>query len=197
MIKIGITGGIGSGKSTVSNIFRICGIPIYIADEQSKKLTDSSPIIRNKLTQAFGQELYEGEELNKKLFASIIFNDKEKLALANSIIHPEIYKDFGNWAKKHQEYPFVILEAAILFESGMDKYIDKSIMIYTPLEIRIERVMNRDKLSKESVLSRIHSQMPDEKKAELSDHIIYNDETKSLIAQALNIIRLYDKRQSI
>ncbi|MDU1905264.1 MAG: dephospho-CoA kinase [Dysgonomonas sp.] len=193
MIVLGITGGIGSGKSTVTHILKILGIPVYIADNESKRLTESSPIIRSKLIEAFGEELYDGKILNKKLFASIIFNDKEKLATANHIIHPEVYKDFAKWKEDHSHLSIIATEAAILFESGMNRHVDKTIMVYTPLDIRIERVMNRDNISKEAVIARINNQMPDEEKRELSDHTIYNDETQSLIQQTLHIIDAYDK----
>lgn len=189
MIKLGITGGIGSGKSTVSEIFSICGIPVYIADIESKKLVVSSPVIQQKLTQLFGEELYTGGTLNKALLASHIFNDKNKLEAVNAIIHPEVGNDFNNWIKKHIEYPIVAHEAAILFESGFDKMMDKVVMVYTPLEIRIQRTMLRDNISREKVLERIQNQMPDEEKAKLSDYVIVNDNTISLIGQVTSIIK--------
>ena len=189
MIKLGITGGIGSGKSTVSEIFSICGIPVYIADIESKKLVASSPVIRQKLTQLFGEELYADGILNKALLASHIFNDKNKLETVNAIIHPEVGNDFNNWIKKHAEYPIVAHETAILFESGFDKMMDKVVMIYTPLEIRTQRAMLRDNISREKVLERIQNQMPDEEKAKLSDYVIVNDNTISLIKQVTSIIK--------
>lgn len=188
MIKLGITGGIGSGKSTVSEILKIMGIPVYIADIESKKLTESSPIIREKLIDAFGSDLYEGDKLNKPLLASYIFNDKNKLAIANSIIHPEVDKHFINWVEEKPDSPIVAIETAILFESGMNRFTDKTLMVYTPLEERIRRTMLRDNTTMEKVKERINSQVSDEEKIKLTDYIIYNDEKQSLIEQCKNLI---------
>lgn len=188
MIKIGITGGIGSGKSTVSEIFSLFGIPVYIADAESKKLVNTSPTVRKKLTEVFGKDLYRNGTLDKALFASMIFNDKKKLEIANGIIHPEVEKDFLAWISKHKDYPIIAKEAAILFESGFNKFVDAVITVYTPLEQRIQRTVERDAVSREKVLERINSQMPDEEKVKLSDFTIVNDETQSLISQVLNIL---------
>lgn len=188
MIKIGITGGIGSGKSTVSEIFSLFGIPVYIADAESKKLVNTSPTVRKKLTEVFGKDLYRNGMLDKALFASLIFNDKKKLEIANRIIHPEVEKDFLAWIDKHKDYPIIAKEAAILFESGFNKFVDAVITVYTPLEQRIQRTVERDAVSREKVLERINSQMPDEEKVKLSDFTIVNDETQSLISQVLNIL---------
>lgn len=194
MIKLGITGGIGSGKSTVTNIFKILQVPVYIADIESKRLTESSPIIRSKLIELFGDKIYDGDKLNKQLLASHIFNDKEKLDAVNSIIHPEVNKDFCKWVETNKNSPIVVLETAILFESGMDKYTDKVITVYTPFEDRISRTMQRDNLSREKVIERINNQLPDEEKMERSDFVIHNDGSRSLIEQCLNIMYQYDNR---
>jgi len=188
MVILGITGSIGSGKSTVSEIFEVLHIPVYIADIESKKLTESSPVIRDKLKEAFGDNLYDGDKLNKSLLASYIFNDKDKLAIANSIIHPEVNKDFCEWTKSYNNEAILVLESAILFESGMNRFTDKSLLVYTPLEERIQRVMLRDNITREKVLERINNQIPDEEKAKKADYIIHNDETKSLIRQTLDMI---------
>jgi len=190
MIVAGITGGIGSGKSTVSKLFELCGVPVYIADAESKRLVATSPAIREKLTGLFGEELYEGGTLNKALLASHIFNDKQKLEAVNTIIHPVVAEDFRQWVQSHKDkgYEVVAHEAAILFESGFNKLMDKTIMVYTPLEMRIARAMARDNTSREKVLERIQNQMPDEEKAELSDFVIVNDNKHSLIEQVVNII---------
>ncbi|WP_165041163.1 dephospho-CoA kinase [Dysgonomonas sp. ZJ709] len=189
MIKVGITGGIGSGKSIVTEIFSLCGIPVYIADVESKKLTATSPNIREKLIELFGNELYDGTTLNKTLLASHIFTDKNKLEAVNHIIHPEVERNFREWVINNKKYPIVAKEAAILFESGLQGLVDKVIMVYTPLETRIQRTMDRDHVSREKVLERIQNQMPDEEKMKLSDFIVVNDGTQSLIEQVLEIIK--------
>lgn len=188
MIRLGITGGIGSGKSTVTDIIKLLDIPVYIADIESKRITESSPVVRQKLMEAFGNNLYEGYRLNKQLLASYIFNDKHKLAIANSIIHPVVDQHFCEWVNKHQSHRIVALEAAILYESGMDKLADKIITVYTPLEQRIERTMLRDNISREKVLERINSQLSDDEKLKRADYVVYNDETQSVIQQCINII---------
>lgn len=189
MIKLGITGGIGSGKSTVSEIFSLCNVPVYIADTESKRLVATSPVIKEKLINIYGKELFEGGVLNKALLASHIFNDKAKLEQVNAIIHPEVEKDFKEWVINHAHNPVIAHEAAILFESGFNKLVDKIVMVYTPLEIRLERTMKRDHTTREKVLERIHNQMPDEEKAKLSDFVIVNDGAHSLIEQVLNILK--------
>lgn len=193
MIVLGVTGGIGSGKSTVSELLRLNGIPVYTADDESKKLVASSPIIREKLIELFGNDLYDGEILNKALLASHIFTDKNKLDKVNTIIHPEVEKHFREWIKDKKQYPIVAQEAAILFESGFQRLVDKVIMVYAPLDIRIERVVNRDKVSREMVIDRVKNQMSDEEKAKLSDFVIVNDGTSSLIDQVMEIIQQLKK----
>lgn len=190
MIVLGITGGIGSGKSTVSKILSVLGIPVYVADDESKKLTDSSPTIKEKLTKLFGEELYSDNKLNRTMLASIIFSDKEKLQQANSIIHPEVENHFLQWIEYHRnkQYPIIACETAILFESGFNRFTDKSVTVYSPIEIRIDRIIKRDNCTKEKAEDRINSQMPDEKKVELSDFIIVNNEAKSLIEQTVQLL---------
>jgi len=189
MIKLGINGGIGSGRTVVSEILSLHGIPVYIADTESKMLTDISPVIRKKLIELFGEDIYNGDYLNRALLASHIFNDKDKLQAVNNIIHPEVYKHFGEWCAGYSKKRIVAMESAILFESGFNKVVNKTIMVYAPLDVRIRRVMERDNISEEKVLARISSQMPDEKKAELSDFVIVNDDTKSLLIQVEEILK--------
>lgn len=188
MIKLGITGGIGSGKSTVSTLLTLLGIPVYIADKESKRLTETSVVIKEQLIALFGEDLYQDGILNKALLASYIFSDKEKLEKVNKIIHPVVGNDFNEWVELNKTFEIVAQEAAILFESGFDKLVDKVVVVYTPLEMRISRTMQRDGVSREKVLERIENQMSDEKKVELSDFVIVNDGTISLIEQVLEII---------
>lgn len=192
MIKLGITGGIGSGKSTVSKLLSLVGIPVYVADEESKRLTATSPVIKEKLIKVFGESLYNGDELNKVLLASYIFNDKENLQITNDIIHPEVMKDFDEWAKNYASSPIIGLESAIIFDAGLNTYVDKIVTIYSPVDVRIERVMQRDRVSKDKVLERINSQMPDEEKIKASDFVINNDGYESLISQTLEVLKKLD-----
>lgn len=189
MIKLGITGGIGSGKSTVSEIFSLCGVPVYIADIESKRITETSPVVRERLIELFGEELFANGYLNKPLLASYIFNDSANLQRVNAIIHPEVEKDFYQWAIEKENCDIVAQEAAILFESGFNKLMDSVVTVYAPLEIRVQRSILRDNVSREKIMERIRNQMPDEDKIELSDFVIVNDGTISLIEQVLEIIQ--------
>lgn len=182
MIKIGITGGIGSGKSVVASLFRLSGIPVYIADKESKRLTETSPVIRKKLTDLFGADLYTENGLNKKLLASYIFSNPAMLKQVNGIIHPEVNRDFTAWTEA-QDTPFCAIESAILFESGFDRAVDISLMVYAPMELRMARALKRDAVSRSELINRIKTQMPDEIKKEHSDYVIYNDDRQALIPQ--------------
>jgi dephospho-CoA kinase len=189
MIKLGLTGGIGSGKSIVASLFEIAGIPVYIADMESKRLTNTSPVIRKELAGLFGENIYSRDgTLDKKRLASLIFADKEALNHVNAIIHPEVNSDFLQWASR-QQVPVCAIETAILFESGFDKYVDLSVMVYAPLEVRIERAAIRDKASYEEITRRIHNQLPDELKKEHADFIIYNDGKQALIPQVEKLLQ--------
>ena len=187
MIKIGLTGGIGSGKSVISSLLEVLGIPVYIADTESKRLTQTSPAIREQLIALLGETIYCGEEINKKRLASFIFNDAECLRKVNAIIHPEVSRDFLAWAAR-QTTPVCAIETAILFESGLDRHVDVSVMVYAPPELRIERVIARDGVSREEVIGRINSQLPDEEKKMYSDYVICNDDRQALIPQLSSII---------
>lgn len=187
MIKIGLTGGIGSGKSVVAVLMEMAGIPVYIADTEGKRLTATSPVIRDRLTALYGESLYSDRGLDKKKLASIIFSDKEQLRLVNSIIHPVVRQDFLLWAER-QGTGKCAIESAILFESGLDKLVDISVMVYAPLEMRIGRVAARDGATREEILRRMRSQMPDEEKQHLADITILNDGRHALIPQLGKII---------
>ena len=182
MIKIGITGGIGSGKSVVASLLALSGVPVYIADEESKWLTNNSPVIREKLTALFDPEIYTNEGLNKKLLASHIFNNPEQLQQVNQIIHPEVNRHFSAWVER-QTSPLCAIESAILFESGFNRIVDTTLMVYAPMEVRIKRALERDVVSREEVIRRIESQLPDEVKKEKSDYVVFNDGKQALLPQ--------------
>lgn len=197
MIKLGITGGIGSGKSTVATLLKLNGVPIYNADAETKKLNDTSPIIRKQLEKHFGEDLYINNRLDKKKFANIIFNDTEKLNLANSIIHPEVLKHFTNWCEQHSNIPIVALEAAILFESNFHKYLHKVVTVYSPRDVRVKRVSERDKVSRDMIESRIKHQMAETEKIRMADYVIINDNQNSLIYQVENLLKDIKSNQNI
>lgn len=182
MIKIGITGGIGSGKSVVASLLQLYGIPVYVADIESKRLTATSPLIKEKLTILFGNELYTEDGLNKKLLASLIFGNPECLKQVNAIIHPEVNRHFLAWTESRST-SLCAIESAILFESGFDKVVDTSLMVYAPLDVRIERAIQRDSAAREDIINRIKNQLPDEDKKERSDYVVYNDGKQALLPQ--------------
>jgi len=188
MIKIGITGGIGAGKSVVASFLKAAGIPVYIADDESKKLTSTSSKIKELLIKNFGEDLYSGANLNKSMLASLIFGNKKNMDLVNSIIHPEVLSDFNQWTAKHQNKPVVAMEAAILFESGFDKNMDIIITVVAPQEERIERILKRNKTTREEILSRMSNQLPEEDKCKQSNYIIYNDNDRAIIPQIEEIL---------
>ena len=187
MIKIGITGGIGSGKSVVASLFQLLGVPVYIADEESKRLTNQSMTIRRQLIAHYGEAIYTAEGLNKPLLAAKIFQDPAQRRIVNGIIHPEVKHHFEAWAAQ-QETPLCAIESAILFESEFDKVVDTHLMVYAPKALRIERATTRDAASREAIQQRIESQMADEEKRELADHLIYNDNQQPLIPQVTALI---------
>lgn len=175
MKTIGLTGGIGSGKTTVARMFEEYGIPVYIADEEAKELMHTSDVIRTELQQLLGDKLYKNGELNRKYMADKIFNDEMLLEKVNQIVHPRVEEHFQEWKKEHQA-PYCIKEAAILFENGGYKRCDKTILVIANEEERIERVMKRDGVERELVLERMKNQWSDAKKIPLADYIIKNDD---------------------
>ena len=184
---IGLTGGIGSGKSTVSRLLKTMGIPVYTADTESKKLVNTSPQIRERLTATFGSQLYANGELDKAMLASLIFGNNENLRHVNSVIHPTVFEDFRHWAEQQQS-SLVVVESAILFDSGFNKTVDVTVNVSAPREVRIRRVEERDKVSRESIEARINSQMPEEERNRLSDYTIFNDERQALLPQVENLL---------
>ena len=188
-IKIGITGGIGSGKSVVSKLLQLMGVPVYIADVESKRFTETDPDIRAALISLLGDEVYQDGKLNKPLLASYIFGNKDNLTMVNGIIHPRIKDDFRRWAQSHSSYPIVGIEAAILIEAGFTEDVDQVVLVYAPQEIRLRRAVSRDACAAEQIQQRMRNQMPDEDKMAFAHHIIYNDDKQALIPQLGALIK--------
>jgi len=190
---IGLTGGIGSGKSTVANYIASKGIPVYIADEEAKKLMDSKVIIK-KIQAIFEESILTNEgNLDRKKIASIVFNSPEKLVELNNIVHPEVKKHFTNWVKKQKNHPFVVKEVAILFETKGNLACDKVIMITAPEEIRIERAMKRDNVDRESILNRIKNQLPEAEKIKMSDFVVSNTVLQNTFTEIDKILKILTK----
>ena len=185
---IGLTGGIGSGKTMVAEYFKSLGIPVYIADKEARHLMTSDNII-NALSNEFGKEILENGILNREKLAQLVFNNTKKLKKLNSIVHPEVKKHFDNWVEKHKNYPFIVKEAAILFESGSYKYCDTIITVTAPLETRLQRVVKRDKTDRESVLKRIENQWTDEQRIAKSNYVIHNLSVESTKKQVDEILK--------
>lgn len=188
MKKIGITGGIGSGKSVISRILKTMGYPIYDSDSWAKILMNNNPTIRQALTEKFGAETYSPEGLNRTYLAQQIFNDKANLAYVNSIVHPIVCTHFLQWAE-NQHSEFVFIESAILFSSGLDKILDKTIYVDAPQELRLQRAMLRDNASAEAIIARINNQSHDNEYARTHSNFTINNDNNSLtITQLLSIL---------
>jgi dephospho-CoA kinase len=173
MLKIGLTGGIGTGKSTVAKMFASKGVPVYDSDIRAKKLMSSDQDLVKELTATFGDDVFVNRELNKSYLSSIVFNSYIELKKLNDIVHPFVAKDFQKWSSS-QNSEFIIKEAAILFESGAYLNVDKIILVSCPLSVRIQRVSQRDGISEEEIMKRVNNQMMQTEKAALSDYIIDN-----------------------
>jgi len=187
MHKVGVTGGIGSGKTLVCEVFKRLGIPVYNADNEAKNILNSNTEVRKSIENYFGQYIYQNNILNKKKLAEIIFNNTEAIQKINSIVHPVVRQNFIEWCKLQENKPYVIEEAAIIFESGAYKELDYTINVFAPEQIRIQRVMERDKATIEDVKNRIQNQMNDDERVKLANFTIINDGTKMIIPQILEI----------
>jgi len=196
MHKIGITGGIGSGKSTVCEIFIQLEVPVFNADEEAKKLLEYSEV-KEFYKNEFGEKVFTGDRLDKQKIASIIFNDQKALLRVNEFIHPKVIQVFDEWCKKHQKEYYIIHEAALLFESKANILLDQTILVIAPLELRINRIMLRDLCEKASVLKRIENQWPDNKKIKLADFVISNDEQSLLLPQVLRLHQIFCSKEII
>ena len=186
MLKIGLTGGIGSGKTTVAKIFELLNVPVYYADAASKRLYHTDKKLISALKKNFGKDIYTNEILNRTKLAEIVFNDPHKLALLNQLVHPLTIQDAQNWMKL-QTAPYIIKEAALLFETGSASDLDYIIGVNAPLSIRIQRVMERDFITREQVLSRMDQQMDEDIKMSLCEFVITNSEQELLIPQVLSL----------
>ena len=182
MLKIGLTGGIGSGKSTVAKIFEVLGIPVYYADDAAKRLMNEDEHLKHSIIKYFGEESYINNVLNRAFISKQVFNNAEKLAALNSFVHPATINDGEQWMNK-QKTPYAIKEAALIFESNIHQKLDYIIGVSAPEELRIARTTHRDVITREEVIKRIKNQMDENKKMELCDYIIYNDEQQSIITQ--------------
>jgi dephospho-CoA kinase len=186
MLKIGLTGGIGSGKSTVAKIFELLQVPVYYADEASRRLYHTDPELMAQIKKHFGEDMYSEGKLNRSKMAEIVFNDPQKLELLNQLVHPPTLRDAQEWMLA-QKAPYVIKEAALLFESGSAAGLDYIIGIQAPVAVRLKRVMDRDKTTREEVLSRMNRQIDEDIKMRLCDFIIRNNEQELVIPQVLDL----------
>jgi dephospho-CoA kinase len=186
MLTVGITGGIGSGKTTVCRVFEVLGIPVFYADDAAKSLMQTDLELRDNIIGDFGMDSYMGNgDLNRKFIANIVFNNKEQLEKLNALVHPAVFRAFDNWLGEQKDVPYVLKEAALLFESNAHKMCDRSILVKSPEALKVKRIMERDQISFEEVRQRMDKQFSDEQKEKLSDHILINDEQLLLIPQIL------------
>jgi dephospho-CoA kinase len=192
---IGLTGGIGSGKTTIANYFQSFGIPVYIADDEARKIMQSAEIIE-AIKKVFGNSIFENDVLSREKLAKIVFNDPERLKELNKIVHPSVKRHFDQWLLQQTAAPYVIYEAAILFESGGYKNCDLIITITAPVESRIQRVVERDKTTRELVLKRIHAQWNDEQRISKSDFVIENSSIEAAKLEVVKILKILKIKQN-
>lgn len=194
VIKIGVTGGIGSGKSVVCRLLQLLGVPVYISDMETKQLMVADDVIRCELTALLGPDVYQADgSLNKLLLASYLFASAENAGRINAIVHPRVRDDFRNWASSHASASLVAIESAILLEAGFASEVDCVVMVYAPKEVRVCRAMSRDAASRKQVECRIRSQMADDEKCKQAHYVILNDGKTPLIPQVLSLISLLAK----
>ena len=185
MLKIGITGGIGAGKSTVAGIFKVLGVPVFDADATAKNILNTDPVLREQIAATFGSETYKNGLLDKKYLATLVFNNPNQLAKLNALVHPATIAAADKWASSFADRPYIIKEAALLFEAGTYVGLDYIIGVTAPVELRITRVMDRDKVSREEVLSRMQHQLDDTEKMKRCNIVLDNNEKTLLIPQVL------------
>ena len=189
MIRIGITGGIGSGKTYVCQLLQQRGIPIYHCDDEAKRLMTESPVIRRRITQLLGADAYTPSGLNKPLIARYLFADQRHAERINRIVHPVVRQDFIQWTKQQQDAPIVVQECALLFESGFQDTVDVTVEVYAPLHLRLQRAVQRDQATPEQIQARMAQQMDEEEKRQRADFCILNDGTTDLDAQLDQLLK--------
>lgn len=194
-IKAGITGGIGSGKTTVCKMFEVLGVPVYYADDRAKDIMTEDPELVQAISARFGKQIYIDGMLQRKALAEIVFSDSAALADLNGMVHPAVFRDSAKWSAQHSAYPYTIKEAALLFESGSYQMLDEVITVFAPLETRLARVMKRDGVSREEVMERVEKQWSDSEKIEKAQHVIYNDGSRELVAQIMELHRYFLKQR--
>ncbi len=187
-LQIGITGGIGSGKTLVSKIFACLGIPVYDADSHAKELMTTDGILVSQIKKEFGDLSYLSDgTLNRKYLSEVVFNKQERLDVLNKLVHPRVGENYTQWVKRHNNKAYVLKEAALLFETGSYQALNKIIVVHAPEEVRIKRVMHRDGRAEQQVREIIRKQMSEEEKLKRADFIIYNDESSLIIPQVLSL----------
>lgn len=195
-LKLGVTGGIGSGKTTVCRIFAVIGIPVFSADDEARQIQDTDREVISEINELAGRDLYSSGKLDRTGLAKLIFNDRNLLGKVNSLIHPRVFENYLRW-EALQDSPYTVMEAAILFESGAYRLVDRILTIVTPLEERIERLVKGNKMTREQVLERINNQIDDESRIRQSHFLIFNSENDMIIPAVLGVnnemLNLYNK----
>ena len=188
MLKIGITGGIGSGKTTVCRVFELLGIPIFYADTVAKLIMNTDPVLKEEILKTFGEKSYSMDGvLNRTHLSSIVFNNESELNKLNALVHPAVFRAFDKWLAIHHDAPYIIKEAALLFETKSYTMCDLSVLVVSPEAFRVRRVIARDGISQDEIVLRMKRQFSDEQKMKLADHILFNDENQLLIPQILEL----------
>lgn len=196
MIKVGVTGGVGSGKTTVCHVFRQLGVPVFQADIVAKELYDMSESVRSKMIGLLGESIYNGENLDRRKLARLIFSNRELLHQVNRIVHPEVASYFIEWCQNHIFESYVIQESAILFESNAGKVMDIIITVTAPVDVRLKRIMKRPGMSEQLALKIMENQMPDEMKIKQSRYVIENDDQHLIIPQVMEIHKALAKARN-
>ena len=187
MYQVGITGGIGSGKTLVCSVLEKLGVPVYYADREAKRLMNSHPVLKKGIEELLGKEAYSEGELDRRYVGSKVFGNRELMEQFNSLVHPAVREDYRSWVAGWSEVPYVVEEAAILFESGASRNLDRTVLVYASSELRIRRVIQRDGVTREEVERRMLHQMDEEEKRMLADEVIVNDDREMLLPQIISL----------